>query len=517
MKTIDSDLSKKLWSAADSLRGNISSEQYMIVVIGLLFLKYMSDKYENTLIQLKKDHPENYKYFANNKDILASKYNCSFFVPPKASWNYIAEYASSKEEIGSKIDQAFLLIEEQNVELKNLLDKNYNRKELDPIKLGQVITEFTDIDLEKYGEDVIGRTYEYFLGNFFKKQGQKGGEFYTPASIVQLLVELIEPNKGRIYDPACGTGGMFVQARRHMQTNNLKPNSLIVYGQEYQNKIWKLAKINLLLHNFNSLDINLGPKSADTFSDDLFKGEEFDFILANPPFNIKKWGYKKLIDDVRWKWGIPPQGNANYAWLSHILTKLNSKGHAGIVLANGSLSSQQKGELQIRKNLIKENKVDAIIALPDKLFYTTTIPACLWIFNNNKKHERVLMIHANELEGNMLSKRLRELTDSEINKVSSLYKKHKKGEVINETGFAKSVVATDIEENDYSFMPGRYIDIDFEENQIDKEKLINELKKLLKEIPELINDFKKTASKVNDSLETVLKKIEKSKKIKLKK
>lgn len=516
-KSIDKELLKKLWNAADALRGNISSEQYMLIVIGILFLNYVSSKFTKALNLIQNNHPKFWKTLKpffdkeNNdtlskilKDSLLVKYDCSFFIPSSANWKEITKHASLPT-IGYKLDQAFLEIEKYNSQIQGLLEKNYNRRELDQSKLGQVVSEFENIDLTNYGEDVFGRIYEYFLGHFFKKQGQKGGEFYTPSSVVDLLVRLIDPREGTIYDPACGTGGMFVQAISYMKEKKLDVGYLNVYGQEYQNKIWKLAKINLLVHNFHESDINLGAKSSDTFSDDQHKQRFFDYALVNPPFNMKKWGLDRLEDDPRWQWGKPPKNNANYAWISHILSKLTKNGRAGIVLANGSLSSQDKAELTIRKKLVEENKVDAIITLPEKLFYTTQIPACLWIFNNNKSNREVLMIHGTELEGNMINKRSRELTKDNINKIVSLYHKHKNNKIINKVGFAKSINEKEIMENDYSFLPGRYVDFIRKKN--DKHEIEKNTKKIYQDISILLNEF----DKVTFEIKRILKKLKNEK------
>ena len=498
MSKMDKELERKLWSAADSLRGNISSEQYMHIVIGILFLKYVSDKYDKKVEKLKKDYPNRWKELILDEDFLGT-----FFIPKNASWKYVSQFAS-KKIIGEKIDEAFIALENKNQNLKGLFDKNYNREELDQSKLGMVISEFSDIDIFKEGEDIIGRVYEYFLGEFFKKQGQKGGEFYTPKSITRLLVDIIDPKEGLIYDPACGTGGLFIQSKQHIIENKGDFTKLTIYGQEYLNKTWKLARINLLINGFNIYDIHLGNRSADTFNDDQHKNKNnFDYIIANPPFNQKKWGLEKLENDPRWKWGLPPKNNANYAWLSHILYKLNKNGKAGIVLANGSLSASGKLEIEFRKNLILENKIDAIISLPEKLFYTTGIPACLWIFNNDKKTKNVLMVDASNFKGNMVSKKLREITLEENNKISGIYQKHNKTQYIEENGFAKSVNKKEIEENDYSFVPGRYVG--FKEEKIDKEKIKNEIKESKKELKKLFKEIEKLTPKVEEAIDKAIK------------
>ncbi len=498
-KTLDKEFERKLWASADALRGNISSENYMHIVIGILFLKHMSDKYDSAVAKLKKNYGDDYKKYKYDKDLLEGS---SFVVPEKASWNYIEQFAT-QPEIGLVLDNAFTEIEEVNVELRGLFDKNYNRSELDQTKLGQVVSEFSNIDLENFGEDVIGRVYEYFLGEFFLKQGQKGGEFYTPKSIVDLICRIVDPKEGKLYDPTAGTGGMFVQARESIKKQNGDPDSIVAYGQEYQNKTWRLSKVNLLLHGFPIENIKLGAKSADTFTEDQHKGEHFDYIMANPPFNVKVWGYEKLQDDPRWEeLGMPPKGNANYAFLSHMIYKLKDSGRGATVLANGSLSGSGKDEVAIRKAMIEKNYIDAIIALPDKLFYTTGIPVCIWVFNKNKKNKNVLMINAEQFEGNMLSKKNRELTEDELNKIVGWYKDHLKGnEIENEIGYAKTVTQKEIEENEFSFVPGRYVGIyeepiDIEETKKEIKKAGIELKELFEEMNELIPQVEKSIDKI---------------------
>lgn len=500
METMNSELEKKLWSAADALRGNQSSEEYMHIVIGLMFLKHMSDNLDFLVNKYEKENNDSLDL--NDKDDL-SLIGASFVIPEKAKWSYIAQYAT-KSNIGAVIDQAFEAIEQSNPELLGLFDKNYNQEALDQNRLGMVVSEFSNLNLQEFGEDIIGRTYEYFLGEFFKKQGQKGGEFYTPKSIVKLMVEIINPKEGKIYDPAAGTGGMLVQARQHIIQSKGNPDLLVAYGQEFQNKTWKLSRINLLLHGFQNDNIKLGLKSADTFTEDLHHGERFNYVLANPPFNIKKWGAERLLNehDLRWEWGYPPKGNANYAWLSHMIHKLAPNGRGATVLANGSLSSSGKDELTIRKNFVKDNVIEAIIILPDKLFYTVGIPACIWVFNKNKKSNNILMINASDFEGEMKSKKLRILTDKDIKKIVNVYKDFINGKQIEEIGFAKDVSNKEIEENDYSFVPGRYVG--FVEEEIDREKAQQEIKESAIELKKLFAEFENLMPKVNEAIEKAL-------------
>ena len=498
---MNKELEKQLWSAADALRGSVSSEKYMLVVIGIFVLRYVSCKYENAFVKIKARFSGivGWEKLLQDEDIL-SRYGCSFFIPKYARWDYVASFASSPE-IGAKIDQAFSLIEKENEQLRGLFDKNYN----DPMyqnKLGKLVSIFSNVTLNE--DDTIGKIYEYFLGHFFNKQGQKGGEFYTPKTVVQLLVCLIKP-EGKVYDPACGTGGMFIESKNYMKKQKeYKPFN--VYGQESMDKVWKLAKINLLLHGFNVRDIHLGSRSASTFVNDQHPTEKFDAALVNPPFNMKVWDDSgKLQKNASyWSWGMPPKNNANYAWLSLVLAKLNRKGRAGVVLANGSLSSLKKEELVIREEFIKNNKVDAIITLPDRLFFTTGIPACLWIFNNNKKHERVLMVNGSRLKGKDLSKKLRELTDVEINKLADLYQQHKDGKRVEEIGFAKSVTNSEIVAEDYSFMPGRYVgwknpvSISISEAKAKVKKLAGELNVLLAQFKKLIPELEVSIKKQSE-------------------
>lgn len=502
MATNIQDIEAKLWKSANALRGNLSAEEYMHIVLGVLSLKYISDRYDIGIRKLKEDglsleyiKPEDFYY----------NYN-AFIVKENSSWKYIMQYANTSE-IGQKMDQAFIELEKNNKMLQGIFNKNYNREGLDQIKLGEVVRIFSDEDFSQEDqEDIIGRVYEYFLGIFFKDRGQKGGEFYTPTSIVKLMVNILKPMRGTIYDPACGTGGILVQSKRYIEEHKGDVTKITVFGQEYNNITWKLAKLNLVLNGFPLVDSNengvLGENSADTFTNDQHKTKKFDYVMANPPFNMKNWSFDSLKGDPRWKWGIPPSGNANYAWLSHIVSKLNTNGRASVVLANGSLSSSKKEELAIRKALVEENKVDAIIELPDKLFYTTGIPACIWFFNNNKKTDNILMISSTKIEGNMVSKKLRELTNKDINNIVTIFDKHENGENINQKGVAKTITKQELIENDYSFVPGRYVGV--VEETIDKEQVKKEIKELSLDLKNLIDEFNQLSPKVEEAIEKAL-------------
>ncbi|WP_342268462.1 class I SAM-dependent DNA methyltransferase [Spiroplasma endosymbiont of Aspidapion aeneum] len=495
-------LEAKLWSAAESLRGNLSAEEYMHIVLGVLSLKYISDKYNTAIKKIREDNLD--------PDIIDSIdfYNeyGAFKVPKESSWDYIINYANS-EKIGEVMDKAFIKLENENKMLKNVFDKNYNRESIDQNKLGDVVKIFSEEDFSsEEDEDIVGRIYEYFLGHFFKDRGQKGGEFYTPTSIVELMINILKPLRGKIYDPACGTGGILVQSKRYINQNKGNFNLITVYGQEYNNITWKLAKLNILLHGFSLYDANdrstLGEMSADTFTNDLHSMQKFDYVLANPPFNMKKWSQEDLIDDPRWKWGLPPKGNANYAWLSHIVDKMSSTGRGAVILANGSLSSSQKQEIEIRKKLIEDNKVDAIIQLPDKLFYTTGIPASIWFFNNKKVNNKVLMVSGSSLDGNMISKKLRELKDTEIKNIVKIFDMHEKGEDIDFPELAKTITINELKENDYSFVPGRYISSSIDE--IDIEATKDEIRTLGKELSDLLSEFLNLTPKVEEAIEKAI-------------
>ncbi|ATZ21518.1 type I restriction-modification system subunit M [Mesoplasma tabanidae] len=496
------EIESKLWEAANVMRGNTSAEEYMHTILGILTLKYISDR---NVLALQTIANEGMTPEMFTQEELYYSYK-TFVVHEESTWEYIMKFANS-EKIGERLDNAFVKLESDNEILRGIFNKNFNDEGIDQIKLGDVIKIFSDEDLsEDDNEDIIGRVYEYFLGKFFKDRGQKGGEFYTPTSIVKLMVNLIKPVKGTIYDPACGTGGILVQAKRYIQEHDGKIEDITVYGQEYNIVTWKLAKLNLVLNGFSLFDTDnngvLGQTNADTFTNDQHKNKKFDFVMANPPFNMKNWGFDSLQEDSRFKWGMPPSGNANYSWLSHMLSKLSVQGKMAIVLANGSLSSSQKQERLIRENFVKENKVDAIIELPDKLFYTTGIPACIWIFNNQKINENILMVAGSNIEGNMISKKLRELTENDILNIEDVYNNHLKGQEVNVQGFAKTITIDELIENDYSFVPGRYVES--KEEVIDKKAVKADIEKLSSEVFELLKEFEDLSPKLEEALKKAL-------------
>ena len=375
--TADIGFEKEIWKAADLLRGNLDASEYKSVVLGLIFLKYISDRFEAKYNALVAEGDG----FEEDKDEYTSEN--IFFVPQEARWSVVAE-AAHTPEVGTVIDNAMRLIEKENVRLKGILPKNFARPELDKRRLGDVVDLFTNIQMKEHGDtkDILGRTYEYCLSKFAEAEGKLAGEFYTPACIVRTLVEVLQPYSGRVYDPCCGSGGMFVQSAKFIERHQGNINNISVFGQDSNPTTWKMAQMNLAIRG---IEADLGKFAADTFFNDLHPTLKADFILANPPFNLSDWGADKLQDDVRWKYGIPPAGNANFAWLQHMIHHLSPRGRIGMVLANGSLSSQTGGEGTIRENIIKADLVEGIVAMPSQLFYTTGIPVSLWFLNRAKK------------------------------------------------------------------------------------------------------------------------------------
>jgi type I restriction enzyme M protein len=443
----------ELFKAADKVRGNMEPSDYKHVVLGLIFLKYISDmftaKYQALLKESPKTVEDRDEYIAENV----------FWVPKKSRWEYLQENAK-KPTIGVLIDDALRALEKDNESLKGVLPKDYARPALNKIMLGELIDLISKIALEKEknkNNDILGRVYEYFLGRFAGAEGKGGGEFYTPNSVVKLLVETLQPYKGRIYDPCCGSGGMFVQSEKFTTEHGGRIGDIAIYGQESNNVTWRLAKMNLAVRG---IDSDIKWNSEGSFHKDEFKDEKFDFILANPPFNVSDWGGERLKEDVRWKYGVPHAGNANYAWLQHIVHHLKPNGRAGIVLANGSMSSNNNNEDAIRKAMLEADLVDVMIALPKQLFFSTGIPACLWFLSKNKKTRKgqVLFIDARKL-GSMISRSQSELKNKEIEKitqtVSSWRSENNKYEDIK--GYCCSVPLREIAKNRHGLTPGRYV------------------------------------------------------------
>lgn len=374
--TADIGFEQQIWKAADILRGNIDASEYKHVVLGLIFLKYISDKFEDRYQQLVAEGD------GFEEDIDEYTAERVFYVTPSARWNAIAESAHTPE-IGTVIDDAMRAIERENKRLKDILPKNFARPELDKRRLGDVVDLFTNIQMVEHGDskDILGRTYEYCLARFAEQEGKLAGEFYTPACVVRTLVEVLKPYSGRVFDPCCGSGGMFVQSAKFIENHHGNINNISVFGQDSNPTTWKMCMMNLAIRG---IEADLGKFSADTFYADCHPTLKADFILANPPFNMSDWGADRLADDVRWKYGLPPSGNANFAWLQHMIHHLSPNGKIGMVLANGSLSSQSGGEGEIRRRIVEDDLVEGIIAMPPQLFYTTQIPVSLWFLNKNK-------------------------------------------------------------------------------------------------------------------------------------
>jgi len=476
-------LEATLWESADQLRSSMDAAEYKHVVLGLIFLKYVSDVFATRQAQLAAavEDPES-DYFMPTEEarqaILESRDEYTsegvFWVPEGHRWEDLRA-AAKQTDIGGRIDAAMDAIEKENPSLRGVLPKNYARKELTPTTLGGLIDTFSREDLtaaEHENLDVLGRVFEYMVAQFASSEGKRGGEFYTPRSVVKLMVDMLEPFNGRVYDPACGSGGMFVQADRFIKAHGGTRDDISVYGQEQNPTTWRLAKMNLALRG---IDANLGAQWGDSFANDLHPDLRADFIIANPPFNISHWGGENLRDDPRWEYGTPPAGNANYAWIQHMLHHLSPTGTMATVLANGSLSSKTSGEGDIRKNLVEADLVECIVALPDRLFYSAGIPVCLWFLTKDKtaakvKTERpqrdrkgeILFIDARNM-GTMVTRTLRELSDEEIAKIADTYNAWR-GEPDLEPyqdtpGFCASVTVQAVIEQDYALTPGRYVGV----------------------------------------------------------
>ena len=466
-----------LWSAADKMRNNMDPAEYKHVVLGLIFLKYISDSFEEVCTAIKAD-PEYYEGQEEDRDAYLSEN--VFWVPQEARWPYLTASAK-KPEIGKILDDAMIAIEKDNPSLKGVLTKNYARPDIDKTRLGELIDLIGTIglgDKESRSKDVLGRVYEYFLGRFASAEGKGGGEFFTPQCVVKLLVQMLEPYKGRIYDPCCGSGGMFVQSEKFVEAHGGNTHDLAIYGQESNPTTWRLCKMNLAIRGIEG---NIGSKNADTFTEDLHKDLKADFILANPPFNISDWGGERLKDDVRWKYGVPPVGNANYAWIEHMIHHLAPTGIAGFVLANGSLSSNSSGEGDIRQAIIKAGLVDCIVAMPPQLFYTTQIPVCLWFVSRDRydhkfrnRHDEILFIDARKM-GTMVTRKNRELTEVDLEKITGVYHAWRTvdGGYKDVKGFCKAAKADEVEKNGFVLTPGRYVGSDYidDDDEVFDEKM----------------------------------------------
>jgi len=456
----NNELEKTLWAAADKLRSNMDAAEYKHIVLGLIFLKYISDAFNDLYEKLKVGQGEFEGADTEDADEYRA-YNI-FFVPEKARWQYLQDRAK-QPEVGKLVDDAMDAIEKINPSLKGVLPQIYADPDLNKQRLGELIDLIGTIGFNQDGhtsKDLLGRVYEYFLGQFADSEGKKGGQFYTPASIVKVLVEMLEPYQGRVYDGCCGSGGMFVQSEKFVLSHQGNIKDLSIYGQESNPTTLRLARMNLAIRG---IDAKL--ESGDTLLNDKHTDQKMDFVLVNPPFNVSDWNGEQLRNDNRWKYGVPPMGNANYAWLQHFFHKLSPTGTAGIVLANGSMNSNSGGEGDIRKNMIEDGIVDCMVALPSQLFYNTMIPACLWFLARNKTNHKfrdrsneILFIDARKL-GRMVNRRNRELTDDDVALIAGTYHswRSKDGAYEDKAGFCKTATIEEVRNNNHVLMPGRYV------------------------------------------------------------
>lgn len=467
-------LEQTLWEAADKLRGNQEPSEYKHVVLGLVFLKYVSDRFNERrtelTLELREDGMDEAQIagFLEDRDEYAG--HNVFWIPEGARWDKL-QVNAKQPGIGQLIDEAMELIEKENPSLSGVLPRNYAREGLDKKRLGELVDLIGTIgfgtDTDHGSDDVLGTVYEYFLGQFAGKEtGKEGGAFYTPRSVVQTLVEMLQPFAGRVLDPCCGSGGMFVQSAKFVDAHGGNRNQLSIYGQEFTNTTWKLAKMNLALRG---IDADLGSKSADSFTEDLHPDLRADFIIANPPFNISDYWSESLADDPRWVYATPRPGNANYAWIQHFLYHLAPSGTAGFVMANGALSSGDGTDSEIRRKLVENEMVDCIVSLPDKLFLNTGIPASLWFLSKNRhgnghrpRAGEVLFIDARRM-GRMVTRARREMTGEDIKKIAGVYNawrsKSDYEKYVDEPGFCKVASLQEIADNDFVLTPGRYVGI----------------------------------------------------------
>ena len=475
---VSTEFKQTLWKSADKLRAQMDAAEYKHLVLGLIFLKYISDTFAKQQDKVREmvsdplseyfisEDPAEFAGELEERDYYTQ--DNVFWVPQEARWETLRSKAK-QPDIGSLIDSAMTAIENENSSLRGKLDKRFGRTELGQGILGELVDLISTIgfaDSEK-SSDLLGEVYEYFLGQFASAEGKKGGQFYTPSHVVKTLVAVLSPHNGRVYDPCCGSGGMFVQSEEFVKSHGGRVDDISIYGQESNPTTWRLAAMNLAIRGFSA---DLGKEPADTFARDQFPDLKFDFIMANPPFNISDWGGEKYESDPRWKFGRPPVGNANYAWLQHMLWKLRPGGQAGVVLANGSMSSNQSGEGQIREAMVRGDVVEVMISLPGQLFLNTQIPVCLWFMTNDKtakgrdRRGETLFIDARQL-GSMETRVLKVFTDQDIAKIADTVQAWKSGEGYEDTaGFCKSASLDEIEKNSFVLTPGRYVGTDRSES-----------------------------------------------------
>jgi type I restriction enzyme M protein len=520
--TVQKSLEQTLWDAADKMRGNLEAAEYKHVALGLVFLKYVSDAFEQRrgfLVHATADSGSD--YFIPNPDrrdeIIESRDEYTshnvFWIPERARWEFLQSQAK-QPNIGVLLDSAMDEIEKENPTLKGVLPKAYAREDIDKRLLGELVDLIGNIGFTKTddhgADDVLGRVYEYFLGKFAAAEGRNAGEFYTPRSIVRLLVEMLEPYKGRVYDPCCGSGGMFVQSAEFVAAHGGTGADIAIYGQEFVATTWRLAKMNLAIRG---IDANLGERADDTFHRDLFPDLRADFILANPPFNKDDWFSEALRDDVRWAYGLPPASNANFAWVQHFVHHLAPNGVAGFVLANGSLSSKQSGEGEIRQKLVEADLVDCIVSLPEKLFFNTGIPVCLWFLakdrhgnGHRRRQGEVLFVDARQL-GRMETRTLRVLETEDIARIAGTYHAWRGREASTTyqdvLGFCRAATLTEIEQHDFVLTPGRYVGA--AELEPDAEPIEDKLARLRKRLVDEFEEADRIEALIRQRLEGLLK------------
>lgn len=517
------ELEKKLWETAEKLRGPVDPSEYKDFTLGLLFLKNMSDSFEERHQELEeKTHDPDSRYFVGDDEeerqyILTDKDEYTrenvFYIPEEARWQHLVDNATDPQ-IGQKIDEAMREVEDKNPRLKGMLPKGYSRSTLPHDSLEGLINLFADLEMseldengdKKQDEDIFGRVYEFFIKKFAMEGGQKGGEFYTPKSVVELLVEILEPYEGRIFDPFCGSGGMFVQSHKFLQNHGGDTDQISLYGQEIKESTWRISKMNLYLRG---LDGNI--KLGDSIRDDQHKGVEADYVITNPPFNMDEWGKNAIADDdPRFKYGMPPKSNANYAFIQHILAHLDEDGIAGTVMANGSLSIQGAGG-KIRQKIIENDLLDAIITLPSNLFYTTSIPVCLWILSKGKgtdqyrdREQEVLFIDGSDMYETVDST-LNRLTGDHIHRIAETVRAYRGEESVeeykDEKGYCATVEINEIGENDWVITPGRYVGI--KEDDISDELFEKKMERLTQDLSDQFEDSKKIEKQIRENLKEI--------------
>jgi type I restriction enzyme M protein len=494
------EMKKTLWEAADKLRAQMDAAEYKHLVLGLIFLKYVSDAFDERRREVAKllADPASELFFSDDaaeqaKALEDRDYYSSanvFWVPQVARWETLRNQAK-QPEIGRLLDDALVAIEDVNPSLKNILDKRFARTQIEPSRLGQLIDLISKIGFtsEDKAKDVLGEVYEYFLGQFATAEGKKGGQFYTPGSVVRVLVAMLSPHKGRIYDPCCGSGGMFVQSEKFLESHGGKSDDVSIYGQESNPTTWRLVAMNLAIRGYG---FNLGKEPADTFTRDQHPDLKADYAMANPPFNVSDWWSAKLEGDKRWAFGTPPAGNANYAWLQHILWHLKPTGQAGVVLANGSMSSNQNNEGEIRRRMVEGDVVECMVALPPQLFLNTPIPACLWFLTRDKtahgrdRRREILFIDARKL-GRMETRVHRIFTEADVALIADTAHRWRQdgeatGDYADVPGFCRSVKLEEIQEHGYVLTPGRYVGAEAVED--DDEAFAEKMERLTAQLAE---------------------------------